>query len=625
MATLYQSWKRPDEFSTIIQEGASEFARDYSLLADLVSKAGDQSEIFTLFLSTCRNSPLALNAMFVDLQEAFGRISPVAGLFGALQEARSHRFEAFEKHLSFALQALSAFEDKQTCWNKREELEFQLGHFLGEFSYLDKRRLQTILSDVVRSDELAELSEFSSLFKIDITEDSRFQSLFEHVRHTHRRLDEFARACADFMRLYTLAETEVKRNQTELFKEERDATFVEACSTMYRRTTTEFQVAPECRLLGEALTLMKKGALELSSSTPTINILEQANPREVAQLCEHIFSFFQQALLNEYSRFGERFRPNLIKTRLPRPFVIDLVPELASPPVALSGSTALTTKNFSFEPPRKVRVGIAQPPIAVAKCFSAKLCRYNDDTFRKKMKTWAESAILRSAEIGINVLVFPEMFFPEASCEAIRNLALRRGLTLVSGIEGIWTNGKYSSQASITFPGSYQEFRQYKNYPSNLEPENFESRGGQQCFINSPAGSFSVLLCSDFREFDVVAAIEQAPFLDYFIVCSCNPYSDLWNTIAIADAARFNCYVLISNWHGANGGAFCAGPVRSEVSNGVIEGANEPVHGEGLGNSEIGSVQYYDLDLGELWRDRHKPAPGLLSPPHRRLRINRHE
>jgi predicted amidohydrolase len=88
------------------------------------------------------------------------------------------------------------------------------------------------------------------------------------------------------------------------------------------------------------------------------------------------------------------------------------------------------------------------------------------------------------------------------------------------------------------------------------------------CFLQSSIGSFSVVLCSDFREFDVLAAIEGQAFLDYVIVYCCNPYADLWKHLAVADAVRLHSFVIVSNWSGDaddNGhgkGSVCVSPTR---------------------------------------------------------------
>jgi predicted amidohydrolase len=127
-----------------------------------------------------------------------------------------------------------------------------------------------------------------------------------------------------------------------------------------------------------------------------------------------------------------------------------------------------------------------------------------------------------------------------------------------------------------------------------------------------------------------MAAIEEQRFLDYLIVCSCNPepYPKLWKHLAIADAARLHCFVIIANWskekdtNGFGLGSACISPTRKIEhleDEPRVQKLNLPVPNETV----EGSLLFHELDLAALFRDREKPKNGFLSPPHRRRNINK--
>ncbi len=197
------------------------------------------------------------------------------------------------------------------------------------------------------------------------------------------------------------------------------------------------------------------------------------------------------------------------------------------------------------------------------------------------------------------------------------------GYGLVSGLH------TYSQQRTLCDPDESIERKQYKNTPSNYEPENFYTKGGQLCFHKSNLGSFSVILCSDLREFDVISAIEAEPFLDFLVVCSCNSHTNLWRNMAIADATRLHCFVIVSNWSekavaaGFGDGSLCAAPLNNPENSYELPSMAIKVDFPTTGQVLSGALLLYDLNLAALFRDRHKPASGFLSPPKRRLRINK--
>lgn len=253
---------------------------------------------------------------------------------------------------------------------------------------------------------------------------------------------------------------------------------------------------------------------------------------------------------------------------------------------------------------------------------------YIEERCRRVASEWVLAAAEKSISLGAGLLVFPELFVPAETLDKLRQLVDHTRMAVVCGMQPVGGEDQYSNTATILLPGERKTFTQYKAYPSNYEPANLATRGGQLCFQRSAVGSFSVVLCSDLREFDVLAAIEMQPFLDYVVVCCCNPYVDVWTHLACADAALLQSYVVLANWSkdpGDNGfgkGSLCAAPIGEEGSDSGRTSQTERVS-VNVGEVEyVGAVTLYHLQLSALFRDRAKPASGFLAPPRRRLQIN---
>ena len=607
---LYRPVKSPGDFPADFWKKTGAFAHDFRLLAELIEKAGRDSEAFTLYISTCRNVYLTINGIFLDIKDSFGTVSPSNGLFGVLQEGADGYFAAMVDHLQTTLISLVAIDDKQNCWNKRNEWQKLLKSLIETFHHDDKALLKATLDEVVIDDQESEQETVRHFLAFDLTESSKHRSLIQRLLESKEKL-RCVRTCAVY--IYELSE-ELKRDsaiQPLLFGPSESASkqiFVDWYNS--KKGNSEMEI------INTALARFPAGWEMLSRSE---------DAKKKIEFLRTLARYLQDAMLAEYDSISKTFRLNVGRRPLPSVFLIDL--SEPRPPKPDGERVAIPTPlNFSHPPIERLVVAIAQPPVP-ATVISASTCRYRDDEGSRQIVTqWALAAVARAAQEKAQLIVFPELFIPEDSFNDILESAKKANIGLIGGSEGHSDlyQEEYSNYAHIFIPEAPQCYREFKKYPSNYEPSNFHTKKAQYCFFRSSIGSFSVIICSDLREFDVIAAVESEPFLDYIIVCSCNPYpfEELWKHIAVADAARLHSFVIISNWskdrdsNGFGRGTFCAGPTK-KIEAGL---ENKPKDVIPIG---AGSLVLHELDIAALFRNREKPQEGFLAPPHRRLHINK--
>lgn len=575
---------------------------------------GDESESFALFLSTCRNIYLTINALFRDLRDIFGSIEGRDGVFGALQQLRGGAVASLD--LEALTIAFAASDAKSDCWSRRDHFKQLLTEqieLLRERSRLDAQLVEEILKDVAIHEQFCDLDSIQQFLEIDVQEPDEMALLLKHIERTITKL----RAPQQFLK--HAKEINLRMQEHEAMNRE---------PSLFPSDTGEINPfdAEKARMVRwvELITENKESNLvpAVCQERDWINRFLEADPETTAKMLLDLAADFQTETLKEYQEINKRFKPNIGKAPLPSAFLIDLSTQTPNAPSAES-STPASPHRFSSKRIRELQIAVAQPPFP-SDLISLSTCRYRDDSSRTHAITWAESAVDLAVKSGCGLIVFPELFLPESGIDSLREFALRAGISVVTGIEGQWVDGLFSNSAGIWLAHERRDIRQYKRHPSNLEPATFFTKGGQQIFLNSSIGNFAVFLCSDFREFDIVAAVESQPFIDYLLVCCCNPYPDIWKHMAISDAARLHCYVVVSNWSehrdskGFGIGSFCASPGGKDaelIQDGAI--VQVSIGSKGL----AGSIAVFRLNFEALLHDREKPVSGYLPPPRRRLSI----
>ena len=267
--------------------------------------------------------------------------------------------------------------------------------------------------------------------------------------------------------------------------------------------------------------------------------------------------------------------------------------------------------------------GIAVP----SDYYHASKLYYREDSYRLEIAGFARRAIAAAAEHGAKLLIFPELFLPLPQAETILQFAHDNGLAIVAGIEAEVVRGEYSNYVNIRLPSSRMTYRQFKAHGSNDEPNQLKTQGGQVIFKDTEIGTFTVIICSDYRESDVIHAVESCgELLDLVIVCSMASYPGVYRQYAMADSHRLHSFVAlvnndaIKNPRDPSVGCAVFAPARtvadSELVGRKIElGVSSPAGTEAV-------IYLYDLEYDELAKDKEKPSK-FEAPPHRRVLVKR--
>ena len=253
-----------------------------------------------------------------------------------------------------------------------------------------------------------------------------------------------------------------------------------------------------------------------------------------------------------FEQVGTLFKANLGIPPLPPPYRVDLSDALATRRTHLQLSQI-------FESVYRRQIGLACPEtVRVACCgfgiplgYYEKLHgRYKDER-RHEIERIARAAIELAKEHKANVLVLPELFLPKATASEIAKLARERDIVLIACVEPtVGQDQQLINQALIALPGINKDYLQVKRRNSPYEPSYSHEGAAIHILGSTEIGSFAVIVCSDWREVDVISAVAGAGFLiDILFVCAYNPQIELFDTYAIADATRLHCHVIVANGH----------------------------------------------------------------------------
>jgi predicted amidohydrolase len=225
------------------------------------------------------------------------------------------------------------------------------------------------------------------------------------------------------------------------------------------------------------------------------------------------------------------------------------------------------------------------------------------------------------------VIVFPELCLPQNHSTDTLALADQHNITIVAGLEAEWSNGRYSNIVAVRIPQTRQTMYQYKSFSSNDEPEKLLAKGGQIIFANTAVGTFSVVICSDYRACETMQVIEQCGmFIDFLLVCSMNPYPEAFQCFAMSDSRRLHSFVVIANNDGVaeRDGQQSIGSGAYAPTREASASALKPTKVFLDASDRCGHPAYillYDLPFEQLIRDRSKPQ-GFEAPHPTRLKKN---
>ena len=120
-------------------------AEAFRVLEVLVDESGCADD-FVLWLSTCRNYFMTINALFVDVRAVIGHGKMYSTLSAALHFISNLQdLDIASKFLNECGLALSEIKRKQACWEKRHEFRQILDDLLKKRNHYDEQLLTRIL------------------------------------------------------------------------------------------------------------------------------------------------------------------------------------------------------------------------------------------------------------------------------------------------------------------------------------------------------------------------------------------------------------------------------------------------------------------------------------------------
>jgi len=344
---------------------------------------------------------------------------------------------------------------------------------------------------------------------------------------------------------------------------------------------------------------------------------------QLGVLLEH-FRTLEQSI---YDILSNSFKPNIAKCPLPKPFQIVFAEE---PPIGtLTKFKTPKVETYPFEETTLSKILLAMPDYGIPVEFlDTNKKSYKDDRIRSRVFEIIKDSVNSAAKASAQVITFPEYSLPKDRMNELQDLSSNTGLTIIGGVEGQLSEGvspTLINKASIIFPHTKKILYQYKFRESNIEsPFSQDYETPLLYFDRSPIGSFSVIVCSDYREFDILSSlITNDRRIHILFIISHNTQIELFQTFAIADSCRLQSYVAI-----CNNFADQSDPLKASANGSVVcspmtnpkKRILKPVESIELAPVDFceynPKISIHELNLSAVARDSSKPPAGFLPVPH---------
>lgn len=641
MSRVYLPAPLPNTFAAAKED--IEYAAAFAALDQAVEGSG-RGEAVALRYSTCRNVYLTINALFVELREVLGRGKNRSLLSEAVERLRAVIRQPVSQMNRDSVKALDApageiglrmaeFGRKRDVWTNRAELDSAFEKAIdGLGDALTADRVRRIIANSRTFQDEDHLSEGwdSRWYEVSQQEDgyaAERLDLLDRAAATVRAVTAVALAAGRAWR-FALNPLHRTPSPADLFPAEGPA---EADAGAARDPWADLHRelcanAGPLRLASADKTAVQPVAWHRPDDGPvhlpaTVPAATEAG-EILLKLCEHLEICGGEL----YQSLSEMFRPNLGRAPLPPPFKIDLSDAFAvkthSPRLADAlGRTVI--RRYGRTAPDAITVGVCR--FGVPACYyDGHHFRYVSTDRRQEVEKLARASVDALAGSPSPVLVLPELFLPASKAEHVAAYARERKVTLIAGVEPTESPDGPLNRAVIALPHVPINITQPKARNSPYEVQ-FNYRSSAAFVLGgTDIGSFAVVVCSDYREFDLLAAIASADFLiDTLFVCSCNPQPELFKAFAVADAARLYCHVVIANnclgagSDGAsdNGTIVCSPKAKDHER---IRGGPDderPLALPPVGGSEP-RLATYNLPITAIRNDRGKPESHYMDVPH---------
>ncbi len=565
--------------------------------------AAAHSESVALRLSTCRNLYLTVNAIFVDVRLILGHGRNPSELSSAIETARRSDYVRSNTLIDRVRSVLSQIDDKVKCWNDREMLDAEFASAVAELDVIARDRIHYLLHHCRTTNSRTGQVWDPKYYELSKAQPADALELMTSLA----RVTDRVRAVASVLRCVTALQQRWREGE-QLYGPD--------CASLWHDLAS--CIRHNALVLGGAIEDDACHLQPADADEPVVTVSSQI-PHDAKVVVQHVIASMSIIEREQYGNLVRSFSSNESPPPLPPPFVVDLrEKQLSESRSKQSEVPRLRYYDVGTRVPSSTRVAVPQFGIPVA-WYNERDFRFIADKEREEVVRLANASLDAATRAGASAIVFPEFFLPRFAIDDLAMRARDAGMILVAGLEGMLASGMLVNSLAIEIPG-HPRIEQVKQGPSGYETADFHRSPVLHVVERSSLGTFAALACSDVLEWPLISALADArTLIDVLIVCSCNPYPELYEQVARADASRLYCGVVIANncpneGDGSTASARGTGlwlPTR-HATNEMAEDVDvitAPVCGEPP------RLRVLTVPLGEVRRNRLKPATGFLPVP----------
>jgi hypothetical protein len=577
-----------------------EYAQRFVDLAKAIEGC-DRSEDVAVLLSTCRNHWMATNAVFLDLKRALGSGDFPDSVSSALFEIERRRPAEAIQHLDKAGEYLAYARDKLRAWADREELLVQLEQSVGALENISKARVENLLQEQRKTAPAPETTDHVKYLVLSEREEDACIERMRSLREVAATLEAICTVAREVATLEAARQGSLFEQEEETDRPPRQ--LVEALEADLDAWGLE-RGENEAVRFGEDPVLEADLALLDREAWPALF-------RHLCAVCTGRLEAAQKILAD--------FRANNSIPPMPEPYIVDLTPK------DFTG----TAKEYEIElhrapepaTPNHAKVALLKWAIPESVFNHTELCRVQRPGPVDEFGAVIRAAVEAAAERDAAFLIMPELCVPEEMVDELGDLAEQHGVGIVAGREH-WADrdARIVNEALIHVPRLARGIHQRKQEPSvgeDLE-ERFAADRTIKVIRGTVLGTVLVMVCSDYLEHDIVTRAWMEHHVDTLVVCSRNPNPDVFARLAMADAIREYCNVIVVNafpdgdgTEASGEGTLVAVPRREDP---LLTLEEEPLE-VAWPHGPVPSLAIAELDMKAIFsRKRNRSDRGYLRP-----------
>lgn len=631
-AVRYIPHPLPSEDVESVTDDDVQFVEAFDDLAKLCESFGGNTEEFTLWLSTCRNERLTVNAIYQDILEAFSPTKKTGPLLDSIlfflrQLKPRHARRQIDLLKRDILPAMAA---KIETWEDRAAFQSHLESYLGQCKIAERTRLKRLLYDVRSSEgdlqDKVSLVYWEEYLQLEVVSRAYLLPFWQAIYKAKIFLQGFGNLASKAIDVLRFAAPEI---QPELFDQKNVVQQTWDALVAYLEEHAQ-ELCIGCSCINSSIKITTPFTQQILEITTAVT-----DRSAILYNLECLWKTLEESILFIESELREVFRPLPKEAALPPPYLIDVRPPQSSKIV--SSTVPTYTHKFGLSGSSSLKV------MVIGGSSKHGIYRHREVDFgpgsiaEKVFKSLCFEALELAKSHGADALVLPEGFLPRVAEDEVCNKAREFGISLISGVEpGVNLQGRYENYGVFQDGKAGAPIRQYKAFPSGEEPEEINFRGAFNVLKDTSIGTCAMLLCSDIQNLPPISALAATcEPIEIIFVCSATSFPEVQHSIATADSARLHAYVVWTNNYPSTlvlGEELvcCQSLVfkpSKQNSESQIASKIEPVsllsHKREAGFADMVNfkAKLFEIDLSSLAFDRPKPAASsmIARPPSRAL------